>query len=329
MTSARTDIHRPSATEFDPADYEFVAVHDNGAEWPAANLYFLDLRRELLDNGWTYSGVHGGAGRCDHCGAVLRYSALMKHLPTRSLIYVGETCLDNRFELTKAEFDKARKAAQLDRERQAKLAAFNELCLDVPELVWATYAYNIGVAGATYETRPRWFDEPDGEQVTAPVEGTTWAERNRKDWAISVLTDLAQKVRRYGSFASEKQAKLLVKLVGELETAEVETAKREAERAAKAAARTNAAIGEVGDRRDFTGTVRWFDHFSAGFYGGREKFVTVVILDTAEGTVKWKSSNVLDLTKGQEITIKATVKEHTIHDKTQEITTVVTRGKLA
>lgn len=327
MTSARTDIHRPSAAEFDPADYEFVAVHDNRAEWPGANLYFLQARRELIDAGWTFSGVHGGMGQCDHCGAALRYSALMKHLPTRTLIYVGETCLDNRFELTKAEFDAARKAAQLDRERQAKLAAFNELCNDMPELVWATYAQNIGQAGAVYETRPRWFDEPDGEQVTAPVEGTTWAERNRKDWAIGVLSDLARKVRQYGSFASEKQAKLLVRLVHELEAAEAETAKREAERAAKAAARTNAAIGEIGERRDFEGTVRWFEHYT-DFYGYTEKTSTVMIIDTPEGTVKWKASSHIELEKGQTVKIKATVKEHSIYDRTQEITTVVTRGKV-
>lgn len=327
MTSARTDIHRPSAAEFDPADYEFVAVHDNGAEWPGANLGFLELRRQLLADGWTFSGVHGGMGQCDHCGALLRYSALMKHLPTRTLIYVGETCLDNRFELTKAEFDTARRNAQLDRERQRLLAAFNELCRDVPELVWATYADNIAVAGAIYETRPRWFDEPNGEMVTAPVEGTTWAERNRKEWALSTIADLARKVRQYGSFASEKQAKLLVRLVNELEAAEAETAKREAERAAKAAARTNAAIGEIGERRDFTGTVRWFDHFESN-YGYTPKTCTVMILDTPEGTVKWTASNRIELERGQQITIKATVKEHSIYDRTQEITTVVTRGKV-
>src|SRR5687768_10564121 len=211
MTSARTDIHRPSAAEFDPADYEFVAVFDSRADWPGANDWFLQVRRELLDAGWTFSGVHGGAGQCDHCGSLLRYSALMKHLPTRTLIYVGEQCLDNRFSMTKGEFDKARKAAQLDRERQAKLAAFNALCEDYPELVWATYADNIAVAGATYETRPRWFDEPNGEQVTAPVQGTTWAERNRKEWALSTIADMTRKARQYGSFASEKQAALLVR----------------------------------------------------------------------------------------------------------------------
>jgi hypothetical protein len=323
MTMARTDRHRPSAPEFDPADYSFVAVFDSHAEWPGANDHFRAQRERLLAEGWTFSGVHGGSGQCDHCGALLRYSALMLHHPTHTMIYVGEQCLDNRFEMTKAEFQAARKAAQLDRERQAQLAAFNALCEDVPELVWATYAWNIGVAGATWETRPRWMDEPDGEQVYAPVEGTTWAERNRREWAISTLSDMARKARRYGSFASEKQAALLVRLVGELETAEAETAEREAKRAAEQAARVNAAIGEVGDRRDFTGTVRWFDQFEND-YG----WVTVMIIDTAEGTVKWKASKYIELERGQEITIKATVKEHTVYDRDESITTVVTRGKI-
>lgn len=326
-TTTRTDVHRPSAPEFDPADYSFVAVYDSGAEWPEANAYFRAQRARLLDEGWTFGGVHGGSGQCDHCGALLRYSALMLHHPTRTMIYVGEQCLDNRFEMTKAEFQAARKAAQLDRERQAKLVAFNTLCTDVPELVWATYAWNIGVAGATYETRPRWVDEPDGEQVTAPVEGTTWAERNRKDWAISTLVDVARKARRYGSFASEKQAQLVVRLVGELEAAEAVTAEREAKKAAEREARPNAAIGEVGDRRDFTGTVRWFDHFESNF-GYTPKTNTVMIIDTAEGTVKWTASKYISLERGQQITIKATVKEHTVYDRDQSITTVVTRGKV-
>lgn len=306
MPATRTDIHRPSAPEFDPADYEFVAVRDSNAEWPGANDWFLQSLRELLADGWTFSGAHGG-GRCDHCGTMLRYSALMKHLPTRTLIYIGETCLDNRFELTKAEFDKARREAQLDRERQAKLTAFNALCDSYPELVWATYALNIGNAQ----------DE----------RGNYWRVKHNKGWTVETLTDIARKARQYGSFASEKQAALVVRLVGELETAEAETAKREAERAAKAAARVNAAIGEIGDRRDFEGTVRWFDHFES-HYGYTPKTCTVMILDTPEGTVKWKASNYIELVKGQTVKVKATVKEHSIYDRTQEITTVVTRGQL-
>lgn len=301
MTTARTDIHRPSATEFDPADYEFVCVFDSRPDFPGGQDWEIQQRRDLIAAGWTFSGVHGGAGRCDHCGALLRYSALMKHLPTHTLLYVGETCLDNRFSMTKSEFDRARKAAALDRERQAKLTAFNALCQDIPELVWATYAHNIGANG--------------------------WAERNRKDWAVGVLSELAHKVRQYGSFASERQAALLVRLVGELEAAETETAKREAERAAKAAARVNAAIGEIGDRREFEGTVRWFDHFES-HYGYTPKTCTVMILDTPEGTVKWAASSRIELEKGQTVKIKATVKEHSIYDRTEEITTVVTRGKL-
>jgi hypothetical protein len=326
-TTTRTDRHRPSAPEFDPADYEFVAVHDNNADWPRANDHFLAMRRELLATGWTFSGVHGGMGQCDHCGARLRYSALMKHLPTRTLIYVGEQCLGNRFEMTKAEFDAARKAAQLDRERQAQLVAFNALCEDVPELVWATYAHNIGTAGTEYRTEPVYFDESDGPTVERAVAGTSWAERNRQDWAISTLSDIARKARRYGSFASEKQAQLVVRLVGELEAAEAATAEREAKRAAEQATRVNAAIGEIGERRDFTGTVRWFDHFESNF-GYTPKTSTVMIIDTAEGTVKWTASSYISLERGQQITIKATVKEHTVYDRDQSITTVVTRGKI-
>lgn len=202
-TATRTDIHRPSATEFDPADYEFVAVHDNSPEpGLGGNLAFVQLRHELINTGWTFSGIHGGLGKCDHCGAALRYSALMKHLPTRTLIYVGEQCLGNRFEMSKTEFQEARKQARLDRERQATLAAFRAACDENPALAWATYADNIeaGTRGAF------------------------------SDWNIATQADIARKARQYGS-VSPAQVRFLDKLVGELDGQLTKHIEREAAKA--------------------------------------------------------------------------------------------------
>lgn len=113
----RTDIHSPKnlVTE----DYEFVACgRFGGLDGPG----YSPLMHEaayLLDEGWSM-GENESAGQCYHCGAHLRYYAILKHLPTHTLIRVGEQCLDNRFELATAEFQKLRKEAALNRERTSK-----------------------------------------------------------------------------------------------------------------------------------------------------------------------------------------------------------------
>lgn len=146
-TATRTDIHRPSAPEFDPTAYDFSGVvFDGRADWPQENEYFFQVRRELLEQGFTFSGVHGGNGQCDHCGSLLRYSALMIHRPTRTLIYVGEQCLDNRFEnMTKAEFARARKTASLHAERTRKADRIAALVDAHPLLAELTYGAEKGV----------------------------------------------------------------------------------------------------------------------------------------------------------------------------------------
>jgi hypothetical protein len=304
--STRTDVHRPSAPEFDPADYQFRGVFDLHPEYGDRRTR-LTLVNKLIDAGYSFGRAPHGSGQCSHCGAYIRYAAMMTHDKTMAIITIGEQCLDNRFSVDKAEFDQLRKAAAAARAEQRLLTAFNELCQETPELVWATYADNIGIA--------------------ADESGVYWEDRNRKGFAVSTLRDIARKVRQYGAFASEKQAQLVVRLVGELEAAEAATAEREAKAAAERDARPNAAIGEIGDRREFQGTVRWFDHFTE-FYGYSEKTSTVMIIDTPEGTVKWKASKYVELAKGVTIRIKATVKDHTVYDRDQSITTVVTRGQI-
>jgi hypothetical protein len=114
-TTTRTDVHRPSALVTE--DYEFVACGDYGTSGePGYAPLAHEPHMHLLDEGWKFDGVSGGG--CDHCGARVRYYAILKHLPTHSLIRVGQQCLGNRFDLATDEFHARRKAAQLDRERQ-------------------------------------------------------------------------------------------------------------------------------------------------------------------------------------------------------------------
>ena len=112
----RTDVHSP--TNLVTEDYEFVGcgVHFEDGISQAPQIGYL------IEQGWRFNDVHN-AFQCSHCGAHLNYYAILKHVPSHTLIHVGETCLDNRFELASAEFHKLRKAAQLDRQAQKIKAA--------------------------------------------------------------------------------------------------------------------------------------------------------------------------------------------------------------
>lgn len=134
MTGTRTDIHRPGSPEFDPANYECHGVFDLDDEFAAP--VRMATVASLVSRGYSYADAPHGAGQCSHCGHwPLRYVALMSHEPTKTLMHVGETCLDNRFEhMTKGEFARLRKAAKLNRARSAKQRGIDALVVDFPEL---------------------------------------------------------------------------------------------------------------------------------------------------------------------------------------------------
>jgi hypothetical protein len=136
-TAPRTDIHRPSAPEFNPEDYECHGVFDLDPEFADAR-----RRRTVIDalvlGGASFTGAPHGNGQCSHCGhRPLRYVALMLHRPTRTLMYVGETCLDARFDLTKGEFARLRReAAVAARRRREGASSKTRALIDAhPELV--------------------------------------------------------------------------------------------------------------------------------------------------------------------------------------------------
>jgi hypothetical protein len=114
-TMTRTDVHAPKnlVTE----DYEFVACGYFGSADEPGYSPLAHEARYLLDEGWRM-GENESAGGCYHCGANLKYYAILKHEPSHTLVRVGETCLANRFELASAEFHRLRAAAQLDRQAQ-------------------------------------------------------------------------------------------------------------------------------------------------------------------------------------------------------------------
>lgn len=116
MTNAtRTDVHRPSVVVTE--DYNYLAAVDFGDAGGSWDNRDANLRlSQLEDEGWTYGGVRGyDSCQCDHCGAHLRYAAILRHEPTRTWIIVGEQCLDNRFSRATPEFHALRKQAELQR----------------------------------------------------------------------------------------------------------------------------------------------------------------------------------------------------------------------
>lgn len=181
MASTRTDIHRPSAAEFDPEGYECYGVYDlmSGALDPGHNMQDrINTVSRLIKEGYHFTGVHG-MGQCDHCGAGVRYTALMIHPDTKGMIWIGETCLDNRFSLTKGEFAQLRKQAAANRDKQVR-----------------------------------------AEKIAAIIDDMATDLRAAYDWAISeacnnhIATDIAGKVAQYASELSERQEEFLVNLHG-------------------------------------------------------------------------------------------------------------------
>jgi hypothetical protein len=161
----RTDAHSP--TNMDPAAYEYVACFDLGTPGALMSPWALEVSHKV--------GAAGNKLRtCTHCGAHLRYVCVLEHTPTGEYIAVGETCLDHRFSLaTKAEFDKLRKAAQLDREQQKIKAA---------RTAWA-------------------LEFPEAAAVLLPVPEHLLGDRN-----TSTLQDMARKLQHYGTISAKAAA---------------------------------------------------------------------------------------------------------------------------
>jgi hypothetical protein len=116
----RTDIHAPSATGFDPEAYVCYGCCDTQPEWDASLLREFNQQIQKLRND-GYKWGSGSTGKCGHCGAHIRYVALLVRHDVKEFICVGEQCLDNRFEdLTAGDFQALRKEAKLNRERATR-----------------------------------------------------------------------------------------------------------------------------------------------------------------------------------------------------------------
>lgn len=167
-TTARTDIHRPSAPEFDPEAYEFYGAYDLQSDGGDGGR--VRMVNVLLDGGYRFGG--STAGTCGHCGARARYVALIAREDVKEMIYVGETCLDNRFSGSKADFLRLREAAKGQRIRNAKQMQINAAVDAHPALAWLTYPQytdgtNTFIADIGYKFRR--YGELSERQIAAAI----------------------------------------------------------------------------------------------------------------------------------------------------------------
>jgi hypothetical protein len=222
MIMPRTDIHRPSAEGFDPAEYALLGVFDLHPE-DGTMIARRRVVARMVTQGVTFAGVHP-TGQCDHCGAHIRYEALMIHNPTRKMITVGEQCLGERFAYaTAGDFAamraearrKAEETREAHRRGEVRRAALAWLADANPIMVELTYVGNGGSV-----------DQSD------------------------FLRDLARKLDQYGDL-SERQEAAAVKVI----TGIAARIQRDAERAAVEAARQATATPAPTGRVEVTGQV--------------------------------------------------------------------------
>lgn len=135
QSAPRTDVHRPSALVTEDYEFAFCDVHNPPDDMlQSNNANRVRLVNLLLAEGYRFGGVHG-SGQCDHCGTRINYYAVLKHLPSKRLIEVGETCLANRFDRATSEFRQlhaeaaeARAQGRISKARQAFVNANPRLC---------------------------------------------------------------------------------------------------------------------------------------------------------------------------------------------------------
>lgn len=263
----RTDVHAPKnlVTE----DYEYLWCFDNRAP---GFLVGVDMAWWRSITNFDPAMEGRGTHRCHHCGAHIRYVALLRHVPSGYAIAVGETCLDNRFERATAEFQKMRKAAQLDRQAQRIKKARETFVLANPDLAFMNLA-------------PEEYREfVDSFGPNNPLA--------RNDF----IADVARKLRQYGEL-SDRQVEAVRRSVAKCMTWITENATRPSEVKAEVPEGRYAITGEVI-------STKWYDND----FGGSLKMTIKVT--TEHGTYRvWGTvpSKMATPERGDVVSIKATV----------------------
>jgi hypothetical protein len=258
-TIRRHDVHAPASPDFDPQAYDCHGVFDFTPEFDFSQVAARrELVNEMIDKGYRFGG--STTGGCGHCGTNIRYGALMARDDVMEMIWVGETCLDGRFELTKGEFQKLRKTASLNRERMARAARFEALCDANPDLAYASYHTNI-------------YDAVVDDQ------GARFGNVAGCSWELTTMGDIVSKAFQYGDPSPRQLA-----FVSNLVTKVSDKADAYAAKVAERATEVPALPVPVGKRIVVTGTVVKVD-WKDNAYGSRQ----VMTVKHADGWLVWGS----------------------------------------
>lgn len=237
--TARTDQHSPKnlVTE----DYEYVVAFDNGAPGFLVN---VDMNWWRSITNWPKATRNRSIHQCHHCGARIRYFAILKHVPTGEHIAVGEICLENRFDRASSDFHALRQAAALDRAKQ-------RIKTDARDFV-------DGLRGDVKLA----LDRDNDFLATFPfiIEGS---------YTHSTINDIRRQLWNLYGAATDRQVAFVAKLIGEARDKADRDARIAAERAAET--RIDAPVGRI----TFEGVVvsrKWYD----SDYGGAYKLVVKV-----------------------------------------------------
>lgn len=265
MNATRTDIHRPSAPDFDPTGYALVEVFDldsKDGDWDA------NVERQLLDNGIRWA-EHLPAGQdvCGHCGAHLRYAALMRHDASHTMMFVGQTCLGERFYLcTAADFKELRDAAAAKAEETRRRNRAHEIKAEVIEFLNSSHPV---LAELSYRNNGGTVDHN------------------------GFLSDVAVKLTQYGTLTPGQESAVVRVILQGVEMA----AKRDAERIEHPP--TNAPAGRV----TVTGEVLMIKFYDSD-YGGSLK---MIVRDDTGYRVFVTVPSAIQVDKGDRVSFTATI----------------------
>lgn len=291
----RTDPHRPGAIL--PTDYAWVASFGEmkiAGEEPETYGY------EDVPEG-PFADIHEGLHSCDVCGARYNHGCVLLHNPTGIHITIGHDCA-SKYSLTLDLAGwKAWHAAARDKRAQAAI----EMKYATAAREWkaanpaATAALDLGLGAHVNEYRCEahgaeifnYSAEPTDDFCSGCQKALRSRDRDRKNSAIVILSDMARKLARYGTL-SEKQAAFAVKLG---ETVSMWTPAAE-----------EATVPAPEGRVTFTGTVVSVKE-REGYMGGVEWKATVKVT-TPEGVwLAWMTANDSAVVKGATITVTATL----------------------
>ena len=277
---ARTDIHRPSSPDFDPEAYDCWGVFDNSpGVWGVDQIRArVDLVNVLIKDGYKFG--HGSSHQCGHCGAAIRYCALMVHKGAKEFIFIGETCLYGRFSMLKGEFQTLRRTAKLNAQLEAKAERIAQIYEDHPLLVWLSYWDNV-------------FD--------AAGSGS-----DRAFWSNGFLNSIAWKLEQYGEL-SERQIAAAERTIIE------DTQKMDAKAAQKAAEAAEPKTEAPEGRVTVTGEVVSVKSYEDNYYGHITITVKMLVKDD-QGFKVWSTvpnslfnSERNGVEKGDRVTFTATL----------------------